>query len=510
MQPDFIVVGAGTSGCVLAQRLATRGNRVILLEAGGSHRHMNVRIPAAFPKLFKTARDWAYETTEQPALNGRRVFWPRGKMLGGSSSMNAQIHQWCSARDFERWVQLGAAGWGWDVMASALKQIDHELNGGRLHQPNPLTQAFLRAAEAEGLSSEGDYNGGELTAGAWISQVTHRNGARWSAADAFLPKSKDVQVLTGATVQRVLFDGKRATGVEYRQGGNIKRAMAGGGVVLCGGAVNTPQMLMLSGIGPAPALRVVGIEVLTDAPNVGENLQDHLMLVMHFRTKRPISLRAAESPLNLWRYFTGRRGMLASNVAEAIAFLPSRPGGAIDLEIVFAPVLFENEGLSPPSAHGFSLAPVLLSPKSRGRVSLAAKTADAHPLIDPAYLSDPDGEDLARLVTAARAAHQIASQVPLAEEADGMILPRDTEEKTIVAAIRATAHTIYHPVGTCRMGSDPGSVVDCDLRVRHVERLWVADASVMPTIPSGHPNAVVAAIAHRAGELVARRSIQER
>lgn len=504
MQPDFIVVGAGTAGCVLSQRLSERGNRVMLLEAGGSHRHMNVRIPAAFSKLFKTARDWAYETTEQPTLNGRRVFWPRGKMLGGSSSMNAQIHQWCSSRDFERWTQLGAAGWGWDVMASALKQIDPELNGGQLREPNPLTEAFLRAAEAEGLSSGGSYNGGELTAGAWISQVTHRNGARWSAADAFLSKAKRVHVLTDATVQRVLFEGKRATGVEFRQGGKIKRAVAGRGVVLCGGAVNSPQMLMLSGIGPTSSLRAVGIDVLADAPNVGENLQDHLMLVMHFRAKRPISLRAAESPANLWRYLTARRGMLASNVAEAIAFLPSRPGGAVDVEIVFAPVLFENEGLSPPSAHGFSLAPVLLSPKSRGRVSLTAKTADAHPLIDPAYLSDPGGEDLARLVAAARAAHRIASQLPLAEETDGMILPRDAEERTIVEAIRATAHTIYHPVGTCRMGSDPGSVVDCDLMVRHVERLWVADASVMPTVPSGHPNAVVAAIAHRAAELIAR------
>lgn len=505
MNPDFIVVGAGTAGCVVANRLAGQGERVLLLEAGGTHRHMHVKIPAAFPKLFKTKRDWAFQTTPQPALNGRRIFWPRGKMLGGSSSMNAQVFQWCSARDFETWRAAGAEGWDWNAMAPSLKRVDAELNGGTLREPNPLTHAFIAAAAAaEGLVREGSYNGGELKPGAWISEVSHRNGARWSAADAYLTKSAPLQIVKAATAQRILFEGARATGVSFRQNGKLRSAIASRGVILCAGAINSPQLLMLSGIGSGPDLQSHGIGVLADSPGVGQNLQDHLMFVMHFRAHRPVSLRSAENPWNLLRYFAAKRGMLASNVAEAIAFLASKPGQPVDLEIVFAPVLFEKEGLSPPSAHGFSLAPVLLSPVSRGRVTLASTSANVSPVIDPCYLSDPDGIDLSRLVSGAKAAIRIAHQQPLANESAGMISPEAESDEAIAAAIRDQAHTIYHPTGTCRMGSDRASVVDCSLRVRGVERLWVADASVMPTIPSGHPNAVVAAIADRAAGFIAQ------
>lgn len=503
MDDHIIVVGAGTAGCKLSSRLAAFGTRVTLLEAGGSDRHMYVKMPAAFPKLFKTKRDWAYSTTPQSGLNARRVFWPRGKMLGGSSSMNAQIHQWCSALDFESWAREGAEGWGWDVMAPVLKRIDDELNGGRLRDPNPLTHAFLAAAAAEGLSVQGSYNGGVLGSGAWISEVAQRNGKRWNAADAYLRDGKGVEVVTDALVDRILFDGKGATGVTYIQGGETKTITGTRGLVVCAGTINSPQLLLRSGIGPANALKPLGIEIVTDLANVGENLQDHLMFVMHFRARRAVTLKSAESFYNLWRYITAGRGMLASNVAEGIAFAASAPGGPVDLEIVFAPALFENEGLSPPSGHGFSLAPVLLSPKSRGRISLTSRDPAAAPLIDAAYLTDPGGQDLARLVQGVKLAHRIASQSPLAVESAGMIVPKAMDEDAIVSAIRAQAHTIYHPVGTCRMGSDSASVVDCRLRVRGVEGLWVADASVMPTVPSGHPNAVVAAIADRAATFVA-------
>jgi choline dehydrogenase len=258
---------------------------------------------------------------------------------------------------------------------------------------------------------------------------------------------------------------------------------------------------MLSGIGPGEHLKSLNIHTLHHAPEVGANLQDHLMFVMHYRATRPISLRSAESPANLLRYVLKRRGMLASNIAEAIAFITSDGSDQPDLEIVFAPALFENEGLTPPSAHGFSMGIVLLTPESRGRITLASPDPSAAPLIDPAYLSDPSGLDLARIVNGARRADAIATQNPLAGESSGALWPRAFDDGAIAAAVRASAHTIYHPVGSCRIGNDEASVVDRGLAVRGVERLWAADASIMPRIPRGHPNAVVAAIADRAGAL---------
>jgi choline dehydrogenase len=500
MSADYIIVGAGTAGCVLAERLSARGLRVLLLEAGGDHRHMHVQIPAAFPKLFKTQRDWAYSTTPQAALNNRAIFWPRGKMLGGSSSMNAQIHQWYGVSDFDEW---NVEGWRAADLTSALARVDRELNGGTLREPNPLTNAFIQSAAASGLRTAGSYNGDVLEPGAWIAEVTHRDGARLSAADAYLGKAKaaGARIITHTHVQRVLFDGKRAIGVELRQGADLQRLTASAGIILCGGAINTPQLLMLSGIGPGEHLKSLNIHTLHHAPEVGANLQDHLMFVMHYRATRPISLRSAESPANLLRYVLKRRGMLASNIAEAIAFITSDGSDQPDLEIVFAPALFENEGLTPPSAHGFSMGIVLLTPESRGRITLASPDPSAAPLIDPAYLSDPSGLDLARIVNGARRADAIATQNPLAGESSGALWPRAFDDGAIAAAVRASAHTIYHPVGSCRIGNDEASVVDRGLAVRGVERLWAADASIMPRIPRGHPNAVVAAIADRAGAL---------
>jgi choline dehydrogenase len=501
MSADFIIVGAGTAGCVLADGLTRRGARVLVLEAGGDDRHMHVQIPAAFAKLFKSKRDWAFTTAPQPALNGRRVFWPRGKMLGGSSAMNAQIHQWCAAADFEAWVARGAHGWGWSEMAPALARVDTALNGGALRDPNPLSYAFLESAANEGLLTRTAPTDGVLGASGWITDVAHRNGARWSAADAYLRPAlrRGANVLKNALVERIVFSGTQATGVTIRRQGQQETLTAKRGVILAAGALGSPHLLMLSGVGPQAALRATGIDVRTDSLEVGANLQDHLMFVTHHKIDRPISLKSAESLMNLGRYLLAHRGMLASNVAEAIAFASSRPGGTIDLEFVFAPVLFENEGLTPPSAHGFSIAVVLLKPKSVGRISLGAD----HDLeIDPRYLSDTNGVDLTRLLAGAEMAQRIATQTPLARETTNVLTPRAWDADTVTKALRTTAHTIYHPVGTCRMGSDAASVVDTKLRVRGVNGLWVADASVMPEIPSGHPNAIVAAIADRACEMI--------
>lgn len=498
MHVDYVIVGAGTAGCVLADRLSERGARVLVLEAGGSDRHMHVQIPAAFAKLFKSKRDWAFHTTPQTRLNGRRVFWPRGKMLGGSSAMNAQIHQWCSPSDFDAWGD----GWRYSEMEAHLKSVDAALNGGRLREPSALSHAFLQAAAAEGLPSGGSYNGGALSQSAWISETAHRDGARWSCADAFLRPAiaRGAHVIKSALVHRVIFDGKRATGVAFKRGHQVEIAHADRGVILAAGAVNSPRLLLLSGVGPADHLRAHGVQMVADAPNVGRNLQDHLMVVTHHAAKRPITLKSAESPGNLLQYLLRRRGMLASNVAEAIAFTSSAPGGPIDLELVFAPVLFENEGLSPPSAHGYSVAVVLLSPKARGQITLANASPESPPLIDPAYLDDDN--DLERMVEGMQLAQRIVAQAPLAAETASTLLPKSWDKDQIVTAIRATAHTIYHPVGTCRMGTDADSVTDANLRVRGVEALWVADASVIPNAPTGHPNAVVAALADRAAKLI--------
>lgn len=497
MPADFIIVGAGTAGCVLAERLTTRGASVLILEAGGSDRHMHVQIPAAFPKLFKTMRDWAYETTPQPTLNERRIFWPRGKMLGGSSSMNAQIHQWCCASDFDQWRVGGAEGWGWDDMRPSLERIDKALNGGALRTPNQMTHAFLKAAAACGLPSVSTHNGGLLKAGAAIATVAHSDGARLNAAEAFLRPAlrRNARVMTKTKVRRIIFEDRKAVGVEILRNGAVQALRAERGVILAAGAINSPQLLMHLGIGDGEALRRSNVKLLQHAPGVGANLQDHLMFVAHFAAKRPISLKSAESPVNLWRYLTSRRGMLASNVAEATAFFASA-GADIDLELVFAPVLFENEGLSRPSAHGFSIGVVLLTPRSRGRVSLSRDGVT----IDPAYLN-ADG-DLSRLVTGVHLAQRIAQSAPLSDENARELSPASTSDADIAAAIRAHAHTIYHPVGTCRMGADDGAVVDPTLRVRGVDDLWVADASVIPTAPRGHPNAVVAAIADRAAAFI--------
>lgn len=518
-EADYIVVGAGTAGCVMAGRLAQAGKTSVVVEAGGSDAHPHVRIPAAFAKLFKSRRDWAYETVPQAHLDGRRIFWPRGKMVGGSSSMNAQIHQWCDDADFDAWEAAGATGWSaqamraslrrneaWSGAASSGRGQDGGLAVAPLQDPHPLSLAYVAAARRVLGPCDEDYN---LCAGtgAWLSQVAQRRGLRANAADGFLRPALargHARLMTGAHVQSVVIANGRATGVTLSRGGRQQTLEARDGVVLTAGAVNTPQLLLLSGIGDPAQLARHGIPLVSAVPAVGENLQDHLMAVMHFRTRRQDTMKSAESLASFASLLGRRRGMLTSNVAEAISFLSTTPGGRPDIEILFAPVIYAGEGLVPPAFHGFSLAVVLLAPESRGRVTLRAPQPTAAPVIDPAYLSDVDGADVHRLIEGVRMARRIAAEVPLANEVAAEVLPglQATADADIAAFIRASSHTIYHPVGTCRMGSDASAVVDPALRVRGVDRLWVADASVMPSVPRGHPNAVVAAIADRGAGLI--------
>lgn len=523
---DLIIVGGGTAGSVLAGRLTESGRtRVALVEAGDAPASMLVRMPAGMAKLFKSPFDWAFESEPHPGLGDRRVFIPRGKMLGGSSNMNAQVHQWCHPADFDGWAAHGARGWAWHDVAPVFRRMEAvrglaSSNGHRgrsgpmqveqLRSPNPLTLAFVAAARAAGLGggdAAPDYNGGPYT-GAWISQVAHRRGRRFSAYDAYLKPAlarRNLEVVTGAQVTRVLFEDGRAAGVVVRRGDSEQTLRAARGVVLAAGAYGTPQILQLSGIGPARQLRALGIDVVRDVPQVGANLQEHPLLPVMMRARRPISLKKAESPLNLLAWLIAGRGMLASNVAEAVAFASSDGDAAPDVELCFVPVEWRGEGLEPPLVHGFGCGVVVVAPRSRGSVRLRSADPLAPPVIDLGLLSDLDGADLRALTHGVDLFRRIVATDPLAREADGEITPgADVRGADAIRAHCASAlQTIYHPTSTCRMGTDDAAPVTPELRLRGVDGLWVADASVMPTVPRGHPNAVVAMIADRAADLVA-------
>ena len=514
---DVIIVGAGTAGCVLAERLTRSGKlRVLLVEAGGKPNSRFVGIPAAVPKLFKTGLDWAFESEPQPAAAGRRIFTPRGRMLGGSSNLNFQIHQWCHPADFEGWVSAGATGWGWNDVAPVFLRQEHWLGGdgqyprGRegpmVVSPNrnarALSHAFVAAAGAVGLGEPGEYNGGGYL-GAALCELAQRNGRRFSVYDAYLKPAMrrgNLEVATETQVTRILLEGTRCGGVVARHGGR-EITYASGGVVLAAGSFGSPQLLMLSGIGPAASLSGFGLPIRRNAPDVGANLQDHPVSPLIFRVRGTDTFKRAESPLSLIRYLALRRGMLASNGAEAIAFAQTQPGpvSAPDVEIIFLPLEWRQQALEPPQIHACTLGIAVVAPRSRGSVTLRSAEPTAAPAIDFRLLSDPEGFDARALVAGARLARRIAASPPLAGEIVDEVRPgaAASSDAELLGGLGEELQTVYHPVGTCRMGSDSQAVVDPRLGVQGTDRLWVADASVMPSVPRGQPNAVVAMIAGR-------------
>jgi choline dehydrogenase-like flavoprotein len=429
---DLIIVGAGTAGCIVAERLTSSSKlRVLLIEAGGRPSSRFVSIPAGFPRLFKGPLDWAFESAPQNAVGGRRIFTPRGKMLGGSANMNAMMHQWCHPADFDGWVESGAPGWSWNDVAPVFRAQERWLgddgdpgrgrDGPMVIAPNrnarSLTLKFVEAARRAGFGREAQYNG-RAYHGAWIA------------------------------------------------------------------------------------------ELHVDSPNVGEHLQDHPLLPVVFRTRSTDTLKNAESPLNLLRYLVFKRGMLASNGTEGFAFTQVQPGpvAAPDLELVFLPFEWRNQGLEPPQEHAFGIGAAVVAPRSRGRLRLRNPDPLAPPVIDFGLLSDPEGIDASVLWEGVRLSRKIAATSPLAEENAGELRPGASAESDseLLAYASAELQTVYHPTSTCRMGSDRSAVVDAQLRVRGVDGLWVADASVMPSVPRGHPNAVVAMIAERAARWIER------
>jgi len=515
---DYVIVGAGSAGCVLANRLSEDPDvQVLLLEAGGPDTNDLVHLPAAFSALYRTAQDWDHSTIYEPYVNDRRIYLPRGKVLGGSSSINAMIYIRGNPVDYDEW----GPGWTWDEMLPYFKRAeDNERGADEFHgaggplpvsegrSRNPLSQAFLEAAAAAGLPSNDDFNGAEQD-GVGLYQLTQRGGARASAAVAYLHPVMDRPNLTVEThvhALSLLFEGGRAVGVVGTRLSEMLVHRAEREVIVACGTYNSPQLLMLSGLGRPEELEQLQIEVVSELPEVGLNLHDHPNAGAVYGIDEEISLFGALNEENLALFEVEGRGPLTSNVAEAGGFMRTRDGlEAPDVQFHFTPARFQSEGLVPGDGHGFALGACVLKPKSRGYVALGSPDPTAKPLIVHNYLEHPD--DVASMVAGVRTCLEICASEPLASLSTGMLIgPASNSDEDILAAVRANLQTLYHPVGTCRMGDDPGAVVDRELRVRGVEGLRVVDASVMPAVPRGNTNGPVIALAERASDLIRGRT----
>lgn len=523
---DVVIVGAGSAGCVLANRLsADAGRRVLLLEAGGRDVNPFIHMPAGIAKLVGNRRiNWDYYTEPEPELAGRRLWWPRGRVLGGSSSINAMCYTRGQPQDYDGWAVAGCTGWSYaDVLpwfrraedqqrgANAFHGVGGPLAVSDLRYVKPLSRVFVDAARAVGLPGNDDFNG-ERQEGVGFYQVTQRDGRRCSAAVAYLAPARDranLEVVTHALATRVVFAHGRVTGLEYVVRGRAARVHAGE-VVLCGGAINSPQLLMLSGLGAAEQLERHGISVVADLPGVGANLQDHLdyCTLYKCRTRDTYDFGALGEAQVALRYALTRSGPASSNVAESGGFVRSARArdGRPDVQLHFVPAQLDDHGRNRMPGHGYTIHACVLRPASRGRVELASADPRAKPLIRPRYLSEP--EDVATLIAGVRLALEIGAAREFDAHRGTEIFPgadRRTDA-ALLESIRLKAETIYHPVGTCRMGpaTDAGAVLDPELRVRGVEGLRVVDASVMPTLPSGNTNAPTIMIAERAAALLMR------
>ena len=520
---DYIIVGAGSAGCVLANRLSAQpADRVLLIEAGGADSNPFIHMPAGIARLVGNGRiNWDYYTEPEPELLGRKLYWPRGRVLGGSSSINAMCYTRGHPRDYDEWAAFGADGWDYASVLPYFRKAEDQARGASEHHGvggplsvedlrfrNPLSAVFIEAAVECGLPRNSDFNG-PVQDGVGFYQVTQRRGRRCSAAVGYLrPASRrgNLRILTHCLSHRVLFQGSRAVGVEYQSRGKLHRARAEREVILAAGAIASPQLLMLSGIGRPDELNALGIQTVAESPQVGCNLQDHLDFCTLSKCTQKVSydFNFHQELIVAGRYLLTRSGPGVSNIAEAGGFARSRlaPDRRPDIQFHFVPAQLDDHGRNRLSGHGYTVHACALRPLSRGHLSLRSGRPEHPPRIFASYLAEP--KDLEVMLEGIRLSREIFHAAAFAPFRGVEVYPGDavTTRPGLEEIVRGKAETIYHPVGSCRMGADSSSVVDCQLRVRGVEGLRIADASVMPRLIGGNTNAPTIMIAEKLADML--------